>query len=107
MSNIRPPALGCYLNEHSMLFCQIVLKNDHILDIERRKVQNKSCNYCPKTFYCDQKEDCKDPYEVLTGDAIPNSWIPYSEQFPFHVQIHRDSFPYSILPENMGSLYLI
>ena len=102
MSNIRPPALGRYLNEHSMLFCQVVLKNEHVLEIENKKRGDKSFNYAPKTFYCDQEEDCKDPYEVLAGDAIPNAWIPYSDNFRFHVQIHRDSFPYSILPENMG-----
>lgn len=44
----------------------------------------------------------QDPYPLLKDDIIPNVWIPHSQLFPYHVQLHRDAFPYSILPENMG-----
>ena len=84
-----------------MMFCQVVLKNDIIEGIEKKKQQSNTENSCKAAGYR-LFNKCKDPFPILKEDPIPNVWIPHSEKFPFHVQLHRDSFPYSILPDNMG-----
>lgn len=86
-SNIRPAALGHYLNDQPMLFGQIVLSNALLAKIGER------WNPPPPT---------EDPVPIPYGDPIPQVWIPFSEEHPFHCQIHRDSFPYSILPTDQG-----
>lgn len=87
-SGIRPRALGHYLNDQPMLFCQIVLRHELLGEIA------KLWNPPPPEV---------DPIPIPLDDPIPNVWIPFSEpEHPYHCQIHRDAFPYSILPENLG-----
>ena len=87
-SNIRPKALGHYLNDHPMLFCQVVLKKELLA-----KIGNLWGAPDPSI----------DPVPIPKSDPIPNVWIPFSHpEHPFHCQIHRDAFPYSILPGNIG-----
>ena len=84
----RPAALGHYLNDQPMAFCQIVLKHELI-----KKIKDKWSAPDPKL----------DPIPIPVDDPIPNVWIPFSyPEHPFHCQIHRDAFPYSILPGNLG-----
>lgn len=85
-SQIRPAALGHYLNDQPMLFCQVVLSHK-LLD----EIRHLNPNHPPQ-----------DPIPIPKNDPIPQVWIPFSDEHPFHCQIHRDSFPYSILPENAG-----
>jgi pyranose oxidase len=104
-SKIRPPALGRYLNEQSTLFCQVVLKNEIIEEIEAKKIKSPTKNCCNDAKY--QKFCvCKDSFPILADDPIPNVWIPNSEKFPFHVQLQRDSYPYGVIPGNMGTSFL-
>jgi pyranose oxidase len=87
-SNIRPKALGHYLNDHPMLFCQIVLKRELLA-----KIGN----------LWDAPDPRVDPVPIPKNDPIPNVWIPFSyPEHPFHCQIHRDAFPYSIISGNAG-----
>jgi pyranose oxidase len=87
-SNIRPKALGHYLNDHPMLFCQIVLKRELLA-----KIGN----------LWDAPNPRVDPVPIPKNDPIPNVWIPFSyPEHPFHCQIHRDAFPYSIISGNAG-----
>jgi pyranose oxidase len=90
-SGIRPKALGHYLNEHPMCFTQIVLSRDLVLKC--KNLYHRRCK--------DAGLD-PDPYSIPDDDPIPNVWIPYSDNHPYHCQVHRDSFPYSTLPENLG-----
>jgi pyranose oxidase len=87
-SRIRPRALGHYLNDQPMAFCQIVLKHE-LLDRIKERWPAPNPNI--------------DPVPIPVDDPIPNVWIPFSyPEHPFHCQIHRDAFPYSILPGNLG-----
>lgn len=87
-SNIRPKALGHYLNDHPMLFCQVVLKRELLA-----KIGN----------LWDAPPPSIDPVPIPKNDPIPNVWIPFSyPEHPFHCQIHRDAFPYSIITGNAG-----
>ena len=87
-SNIRPRALGHYLNDHPMLFCQVVLKRELLAKIGN--LWNAPASSI-------------DPVPIPKNDPIPNVWIPFSyPEHPFHCQIHRDAFPYSIITGNAG-----
>lgn len=81
-SNIRPEALGRYLNDQPMVFCQIVLSQALIRTIGTPTREN--------------------PVPIPEDDPIPQVWIPFSEEHPFHCQIHRDAFPYGILSDDLG-----
>jgi len=88
------PALGCNLSEHGMIFSEIVL-NEKLLDKTKTKAMN--IGYTPNPLI--------DPIGIPPNDPIPNIWIPYGgidSTQPFHCQIHRDSFPYSILTQTLG-----
>ncbi len=75
-SNIRPRALGHYLNDQPMLFCQIVLKKELLAKIGS---------------LWDAPDPNIDPVPIPKNDPIPNVWIPFSyPEHPFHCQIHRD-----------------
>ena len=74
-----------------MAFTQIVLSRDLV-----QKCRHSYHRLC-KLAGLDP-----DPYDIPDDDPIPNVWLPFSEENPFHCQIHRDSFPYSTLPENLG-----
>lgn len=88
VSGIRQPALGRYFNDQPMLFCQVVLSHALLARIAER------WNPPPPDV---------DPVPIPRDDPIPNVWIPFSDpEHPFHCQIHRDAFPYSVLPEDVG-----
>lgn len=87
-SGIRPKALGRYLNDQPMVFCQIVLSHKLLHEIAQR------WNPPPPNV---------DPVPIPVNDPIPNVWIPFSyPEHPYHCQIHRDAFPYSTLSGDLG-----
>ncbi|WKL25614.1 GMC oxidoreductase [Sinorhizobium meliloti] len=87
-SGIRPTSLGHYLNDQPMAFCQIVLSKELQAEIGTR---------------WEAPDPSVDPVPIPVDDPIPNVWIPFSDpEHPYHCQIHRDAFAYSILPGNLG-----
>ncbi|KAG8699223.1 hypothetical protein FRC08_005431 [Ceratobasidium sp. 394] len=93
-SKIRPWALGRFLAEQSLAFCQVVLKRS----IVRRMAE-------------EYPDECKRHASKHPGDKLPIPWgdpepqltMPYSwsdnpeesdKREPWHVQIHRDAFSY-------------
>ena len=60
-----------------MMFCQVVLKNEIIQDIESMKQISQTENSCKAAGYKLFKQ-CKDPFPILKDDPIPNVWIPHS-----------------------------
>lgn len=88
LSGIRPEALGHYLNDQPMLFCQVVLKHELLEEIAK---------------LWDPPPPDIDPVPIPVDDPIPNVWIPFSyPEHPYHCQVHRDAFPYNVLPEAVG-----
>ncbi|UIJ93529.1 GMC family oxidoreductase N-terminal domain-containing protein (plasmid) [Sinorhizobium meliloti] len=87
-SGICPTSLGHYLNDQPMAFCQIVLSKELQAEIGTR---------------WEAPDPSVDPVPIPVDDPIPNVWIPFSDpEHPYHCQIHRDAFAYSILPGNLG-----
>ncbi|KIJ62441.1 GMC oxidoreductase [Hydnomerulius pinastri MD-312] len=86
-SRINSEALGRYLCEQSLAFCQIVLKQELVDGIETNpdfaaKVKAHRDRYP------------YDPLPIPFHDPEPQIMIPYSTEHPYHVQIHRDAFSY-------------
>jgi len=83
----RLPALGKFLCEQSIAFCQIVLKREIVDDIRTNP------KFAEKVK-AHQEKYPKDPLPIPFTDAEPQVMIPYTTNFPHHVQVHRDAFSY-------------
>jgi len=86
-SHIRPKALGHYLAEQSMAFCQVVLSKSIVDDIATN----------PEYKEAVEKHKAKhptDPLPIPFDDPEPQLMIGYSQDHNYHVQIHRDAFSY-------------
>ncbi|KAF9473549.1 pyranose 2-oxidase [Pholiota conissans] len=83
-SKISEEVLGQYLTEQSMTFCQVIMKSELIssVDPEDPRVVAHRTNHP------------NDPLPIPFNDLEPQSMIPYTPEFPWHVQIHRDAFSY-------------
>ncbi|KAL0953020.1 hypothetical protein HGRIS_007223 [Hohenbuehelia grisea] len=82
-----PPALGHYLAEQSLAFCQIVLKREYIESIA------KNPNFAAAVKkHLDRHP--KDPLPIPFDDPEPQVIIPYTSKFKYHCQVHRDAFSY-------------
>ncbi|KAF8969196.1 pyranose 2-oxidase [Flammula alnicola] len=83
-SSITPPVLGHYITEQSMAFCQVIMKRELIDSVDPndpRVIEHK-------------KKHPNDPLPIPFNDPEPQWMIPYSTDFPWHVQVHRDAFSY-------------
>ncbi|KAJ1304640.1 hypothetical protein OPQ81_005781 [Rhizoctonia solani] len=85
------PALGRYLSEQSISFCQVVLKSSFINNIEnspyltdelREKCRQHAANFPA------------DPIHIPFADPEPQVTMAYTSDTPWHTQIHRDAFSY-------------
>ncbi|KAJ7700609.1 hypothetical protein B0H14DRAFT_2648707 [Mycena olivaceomarginata] len=82
---IGGPAVGHYLCEQSVAFCQIVFKNETIQKIRETKDYEVLVN---------KHRNQKDPLPIPFDDPEPQVMIPYTTDHPWHVQVRRDTFPY-------------
>jgi pyranose oxidase len=91
-SGIRPPALGRYVTEQPVAFCQVVLWPAMVDGIaaDTRFAERVRAH---------QARDPHDPVPIPLDDLDPNVWIPVSEDRPWHCQIHRD-LPYDDMVPN-------
>ncbi|TDV56037.1 GMC oxidoreductase [Actinophytocola oryzae] len=86
-SGVRPPALGRYLTEQPVAFCQVVLGDDLVDGVaaDARFAERVAAH---------RARHPGDPLPIPLDDADPNVWIPVSRDRPWHCQIHRD-LPYA------------
>ncbi|KAF8322483.1 pyranose 2-oxidase [Clavulina sp. PMI_390] len=87
MSRLGGPALGKYLCEQSLTFCQIVLKREIVEGIW------KDPRFAERVAEHHKKYP-KDPLPIPFDDPEPQVIIPYTTKFKHHVQVHRDAFSY-------------
>ncbi|CAE6419406.1 unnamed protein product, partial [Rhizoctonia solani] len=85
------PALGQYLTEQSISFCQVNLKREFIENIEKSphltpELQKKCRDH--------MKRHPEDPIHIPFEDPEPQLTMKYTEKTPWHTQIHRDAFSY-------------
>lgn len=99
-SGIRPRALGRYLNEQPVAFCQVVLT-----DYRLRKMEQDE-RFAERVRQ-HRRDHSTDPVPIPRGDPEPNCWIPVSEGRPWHCQIHRDAFHYGDTGPNVDSRLIV
>lgn len=90
------PALGKYLSEQPMAFCQILLNKQHVNQVLKHPdvMHNRAIQQRIKQH---KRQSPKDPLGIPYNDPEPQVWIPVSEDRPWHCQIHRDAFAYGDL----------
>jgi pyranose oxidase len=89
-SDIRPKALGRYLCEQPMAFCQVVFLQSIIDEVQK-----------------DEDNSSDDPIPIPLHDPPPQCWIPVSEGREWHCQIHRDAFSYGGVAPNVDDRLIV
>ncbi|KAI0469202.1 hypothetical protein F4859DRAFT_516145 [Xylaria cf. heliscus] len=97
------PALGKYLTEQTMSFCQITLKQEFIDDVidDPGFLDNQNEDIIAKKVKAHIKKHPEDPIPFPFDDFDPQVYTPFSDNYPWHTQIHRDAFGYGELPPNI------
>lgn len=84
---------GHYLTEHSMCFCQVVLKKtfvDRVKTDPRYGWKEKMAKH--------RKKFGEDSLSLPFDDPDPQITIPVHDLHPWHIQIHRDVFAHGAVP---------
>ncbi|URN18168.1 MULTISPECIES: GMC oxidoreductase [Streptomyces] len=116
-SGVTLPALGRYLTEQPMSFCQVVLHREHMDRVEEilrtvpgsgdeaadrvaryRAAQLKRLHSGDKTA---------DPVPFPPSERDPNLVLPVTGGRPWHCQIHRDAFTYGAVPPNVDPRLIV
>jgi len=99
-SNIRPRALGHYITEQTLFFCQIVLRQNLVESVKNDpRFQDVLKKY--------KQKNPQDPVPIPISDPEPQCWIPVSDGRPWHCQIHRDAFNYGDLAQAIDSRLIV
>ncbi|GBB96603.1 hypothetical protein RclHR1_27960002 [Rhizophagus clarus] len=88
--NIEIPALGKNLCEQSLSFCQIALKKKIVDEMLSDPAWSEDVKKHKKAYP-------HDPTPIPFGVPLPQCWIPYSDERPWHCQVQR-AFSYGDTP---------
>lgn len=101
-SDFQLPALGKYLTEQIMAFCQIVLS---------RKLVDRVSEHPDPSWEQRIKEHKerhpRDPLPFPFADPDPQVYTPVSDAYPWHTQIHRDAFSYGQVPPTVDQRLIV
>ncbi|RAQ53482.1 pyranose 2-oxidase [Aspergillus flavus] len=109
LEHLKLPALGRYLTEQSMCFCQIVLKKEWIEAVANPEENPYQSDGVKRKKWEKLKEGWKervqehmkrfnDPIPFPFDDLDPQVTLPLDYHHPWHTQIHRDAFSYGAAP---------
>ncbi|KAF5663839.1 pyranose 2-oxidase [Fusarium circinatum] len=90
------PALGHYLTEQPMAFCQVVLDRKLVDSVEGEEIVKAH-----------RESHENDPLPFPFNDPDPQVYFPLSEKYPWHTQIHRDAFGYGEVPSNIDQRLVV
>jgi len=98
------PALGKYITEQPMAFCQVVLKKS-LVDLVPKNPWGLEWW---KEAYDEHERDnkqagCRDPLPFPRFDPEPQITCPVTKERPWHTQIHRDAFSYGAVAATIDS----
>jgi pyranose oxidase len=75
-----------------MCFCQIVLKDKWVRQLQTRD-WGEECEAHRRKY-----DEDADPLRIPFDDLDPQVTLPVTEETPWHTQIHRDAFSYGAVP---------
>ncbi|QRV88044.1 GMC oxidoreductase [Ceratobasidium sp. AG-Ba] len=98
------PALGKYITEQPMAFCQVVLKKS-LVDMVSKNPWN--LDWWAAAYKEHEEENQytknKDPLPFPRYDPEPQITSPVTKERPWHTQIHRDAFSYGAIAATIDS----
>ncbi|KUI55651.1 Pyranose 2-oxidase [Cytospora mali] len=97
------PALGHYMNEQIMAFCQVVLKRSWVDSV---KDDPFNLGWAAKVKKHKQQYP-NDPLPFPYNDPDPQCYFPLSKSHPWHTQIHRDAFGYGEVPPTIDQRLVV
>jgi pyranose oxidase len=112
-SGVTLPALGRYLTEQPMSFCQVVLQQEHMDHIEDilgadDPAADRVARYrAAQLKRLHSGDKCADPVPFPPGERDPNLALLVTERRPWHCQIHRDAFTYGAVPPNVDPRLIV
>ncbi|KAK7398015.1 hypothetical protein QQX98_012623 [Neonectria punicea] len=97
------PALGHYMTEQAMAFCQVILKTSLVDSV---KDDPYGLGWKAKVDAHKAKAP-KDPLPFPFEDPDPQCYFPLTADHPWHTQIHRDSFGYGEVPATIDQRLVV
>ncbi|KAI1774533.1 hypothetical protein F4818DRAFT_442033 [Hypoxylon cercidicola] len=103
------PALGKYLTEQTMTFCQVVLKQELVDNVRKNpgELDTDDSNVIRNAVDHHISKHPDDPLPFPFSDFDPQVYVPFSKEFPWHTQIHRDAFGYGEIPANLDQRLVV
>ncbi|KAF0323662.1 hypothetical protein GQ607_009108 [Colletotrichum asianum] len=98
-------ALGRYMTEQPMSFCQIVLDRKYIDAIKDNTYKLDAEE--KKAIQAHEKKFPKDPLPFPYNDPDPQCYFPLTKDYPWHTQIHRDAFGYGQIPAGIDQRVIV
>ncbi|KAH7131258.1 hypothetical protein EDB81DRAFT_696586 [Dactylonectria macrodidyma] len=98
------PALGKYMTEQPMAFCQVVLNKKLVDRVKKEPPLNEKW---PEWISEHEDRYKNDPLPIPFSDPDPQCYFPLSKDYPWHTQIHRDAFGYGQVPPNVDQRLIV
>lgn len=107
------PAMGCFMTEQTLSFCQVILKHSFVEEFNALRETGVS----PRRFTNDEAQrirdrmdkswDDQDPLPFPLNDPDPQVCVRFSKDKQWHMQIHRDAFGYGEVPHNIDQRVVV
>jgi pyranose oxidase len=97
------PALGKYLTEQTMAFCQVLLSRD-LVNLVKKDPYGLGWKTKVEKHH---RRFPEDPLPIPFNDPDPQVYTPVSENYPWHTQIHRDAFSYGQVPATVDQRLIV
>jgi pyranose oxidase len=103
------PALGHYLTEQPMAFCQVVLHQHLIDNITNYLRDDKGGELRDLIKRVEEHRENRsyDPIPIPINELEPNLLIRVTSTEPWHCQIHRDAFSYGDIPPDVDPRLIV
>ncbi|RYP49674.1 hypothetical protein DL768_004647 [Monosporascus sp. mg162] len=103
ITNNELSALGHYMTEQIMSFCQVVLKRSLVDAVEN---DSYGLGWAEKVKKHREKYP-SDPLPFPFNDPDPQCYFPFSKTYPWHTQIHRDAYGYGEVPRTIDQRLVV
>lgn len=92
-----------------MTFCQIVLKKEYVQGVSEdpEKLDEKGEHTISDAVHKHKEDHPDDPLPFPFDDLDPNVYTPFSDNYPWHTQIHRDAFGYGEVPADVDQRLIV